>query len=43
MYHSSSYAAQTDAEWDSMRAEAVQAKSECKEACDKETAELNAL
>ena len=43
MYHSSSYAAQTDEEWDKMRAEAVQAKSECKVECDKEVSELNAL
>ena len=43
IYHSSTYGAQTDAEWDSMRAEAVQEKSECKEACDKEVSELNAL
>ena len=43
IYHSSTYAAQTDEEWDKMRAEAVQEKSECKEACDKEVSELNAL
>ena len=43
MYHSSSYAAQTDEEWDAMRAKAVEAKSECKVECDKEVSELNAL
>jgi len=43
IYHSSTYAKQTDEEWDKMRAEAVQAKSECKVSCDKEVAELNAL
>jgi len=43
IYHSSTYAAQTDEEWDKMRAEAVQAKSECKIECDKEVSELNAL
>ena len=43
IYHSSSYAAMTDAEWDQMRAEAVQAKSDAKAQSDKEVAELNAL
>ena len=43
IYHSSTYAAQTDAEWDAMRAKAVEAKSECKIECDKEVSELNAL
>jgi len=43
IYHSSSYAALTDAEWDAMRAEAVQAKSEAKAQCDREVAEINAL
>ena len=43
IYHSSSYAALTDAEWDAIRAEAVQAKSEAKAQCDREVAEINAL
>ena len=43
IYHSSSYAALTDAEWDQMRAEAVQYKSEVKTQGDREVAELNAL
>ena len=43
IYHSSSYAAMTDAEWDDMRLKAVQEKSERKAQCDKEVAEMNAL
>ena len=43
IYHSSSYAAMTDAEWDDMRAKAVQEKSEKKAQCDREVAEINAL
>jgi hypothetical protein len=43
IYHSSSYAAMTDAEWDDMRAKAVEEKSDTKALCDKEVAELNAL
>ena len=43
IYHSSSYAAMTDAEWDDMRAKAVQEKSERKAQCDKEVAEINTL
>ena len=43
IYHSSSYAAMTDAEWDDMRLKAVQEKSERKAECDKEVAEMNAL
>ena len=43
IYHSSSYAAMTDAEWDEMRAKAVQERAEKKAQSDKEVAELNAL
>ena len=43
IYHSSTYAAMTDAEWDDMRAKAVEEKSDTKALCDKEVAELNAL
>ena len=43
IYHSSSYAALTDAEWDDMRAQAVQEKSERKIQSDREVTELNAL
>lgn len=43
IYHSSSYAAMTDAEWDQIREEAVQFKSDVKVQCDKEVAEINAL
>jgi len=43
IYHSSTYAAMTDAEWDDMRAKAVEEKSDTKAQCDKEVAELNAL
>jgi hypothetical protein len=43
IYHSSTYAAKTDAEWEEMRNEAVEAYSECKVSCDKDVAELNAL
>ena len=43
IYHSSSYAAMTDAEWDDMRAKAVEERSERKAQCDKEVAEINSL
>ena len=43
IYHSSSYAAMTDAEWDDMRAKAVQERADKKAQSDKEVAELNAL
>ena len=43
IYHSSTYAAQTDAEWNIMRAEAVLVKLQSKAQVDKEVAELNAL
>jgi len=43
IYHSSSYAAMTDAEWDDMRAKAVEEKSELKAQCDRKVAEINAL
>jgi hypothetical protein len=43
IYHSSTYAAMTDSEWDEMRAIAVQERSEKKAECDREVAELNAL
>jgi len=43
IYHSSTYAKQTDEEWEKMRAEAVQLKSQCKVSCDKEVSEINAL
>ena len=43
IYHSSTYAAKTDAEWEEMRKEAVEAYTECKASCDKDIAEINAL
>jgi hypothetical protein len=43
IYHSSSYAAKTDEEWEEMRKEAVQAFSEAKASIDRDTAEINAL
>ncbi len=43
IYHSSTYAEQTDAEWELMRAEAVLIKLQNKASIDKEVAELNAL
>lgn len=43
IYHSSTYAEQTDAEWAEMRAEAVLVKLQNKASIDKEVAELNAL
>ena len=43
IYHSSTYAEQTDAEWNIMRAEAVLVKLQNKASIDKEVAELNAL
>ena len=43
IYHSSTYAAKTDEEWEEMRKEAVEAYTECKASCDKDIAEINAL
>ena len=43
IYHSSSYAAMTDAEWDDMRLKAVQERADKKAQSDREVAELNAL
>jgi len=43
IYHSSTYAAMTDEQWADMRIEAVTEYSECKESCDKNVAELNAI
>jgi hypothetical protein len=43
IYHSSSYAAMTDAEWDDMRIEAVEARAIVKAQCDREVAEINSL
>ena len=43
IYHSSTYAAKTDEEWEQMRKEAVEVFSEEKTALDKQTAELNSL
>ena len=43
IYHSSTYAAMTDEQWADMRIEAVTEYSECKESCDKDVAELNAI
>lgn len=43
IYHSSSYAAKTDEEWEEMRREAVHAFSEEKLSIDRKTAEMNAL
>jgi hypothetical protein len=43
IYHSSTYAEKTDAEWNEMRAEAVLVKLQSKAKVDKEVAELNAL
>jgi len=43
IYHSSTYAAMTDAEWDDMRAKAVEEKSEAKAQLDRQIAEHNAL
>lgn len=43
IYHSSTYAAKTDAEWEEMRKEAVLAYSESRTDAEKEIAELNAL
>ena len=43
IYHSSTYAAMTDEQWTEMRKEAVEEYSECKESCDKNVAELNAI
>ena len=43
IYHSSNYAAMTDAEWDEMRAKAVQEKADKKAECDREVAEMNSL
>ena len=43
IYHSSTYAAMTDEQWEDMRIEAVTEYSECKVSCDKNVAELNAI
>ena len=43
IYHSSTYAQMTDEQWAEMRKEAVEEYSECKERCDKDVAELNAI
>jgi hypothetical protein len=43
IYHSSTYAAKTDAEWEEMRKEAVQDYSEVKEEIDGDIAEINSL
>ena len=43
IYHSSTYAAMTDEQWADMRQEAIAEYSECKESCDKNVAELNAI
>ena len=43
IYHSSTYAAKTDEEWEEMRKEAVEAYTESKVDADKSIAELNAL
>jgi hypothetical protein len=43
IYHSSTYAAKTDAEWEEMRKEAVADYSEIKEEVDKDIAEMNSL
>tara|TARA_Y100000768_G_scaffold387662_1_gene379705 strand:- start:322 stop:1494 length:1173 start_codon:yes stop_codon:yes gene_type:complete len=43
IYHSSTYAAKTDEEWEEMRKEAVQTYAESKVDADKSIAEINAL
>ncbi len=43
IYHSSTYAAKTDEEWEEMRKEAVEAYAESKVDADKSIAEINAL
>ena len=43
IYHSSTYAAMTDEQWTDMRQKAIAEYSECKESCDKNVAELNAI
>ena len=43
IYHSSTYAAKTDEEWEEMRKEAVEAYAQSKVDADKSIAELNAL
>jgi len=43
IYHSSTYAAKTDEEWEEMRKEAVQAYADSKVDADKSIAEINAL
>ena len=43
IYHSSTYAAKTDAEWEEMRKEAVQDYSDIKVDIDQEIAEINSL
>jgi hypothetical protein len=43
IYHSSTYAAKTDAEWEEMRKEAVTDYSDIKTEIDKDIAEVNSL
>ena len=43
IYHSSTYAAMTDEQLTDMRQKAIAEYSECKESCDKNVAELNAI
>ena len=43
IYHSSTYAAKTDQEWEEMRKEAVEAYTECMDDCQNDIIEINAL
>jgi len=43
IYHSSTYAAKTDQEWEEMRKEAVEAYTECMDDCQNDIIEVNAL
>ena len=43
IYHSSTYAAKTDAEWEEMRKEAVTAYTETMDICQDDIAEINSL
>ncbi len=43
IYHSSTYASRTDAEWDVMRKEAVEKMAAIKAECDKTSAEVNSI
>ena len=43
IYHSSTYAAKTDQEWEEMRKEAVEAYTECMDSCQDDIIEINAL